>query len=96
MDEYVRCTIEKLYSGGIKLWQKVLLQSYRDEFDIYSLKKFNTLAAPRTVYKKPVDGNVVLTQAKQMLYCSGVQMGMHMMRYCGQTHTTLFAIWQDT
>jgi hypothetical protein len=33
MDEYMGCTIEKLETGGIKFWQKVLLQSYRDEFD---------------------------------------------------------------
>ena len=34
MDEYVGCLIEKLETGGIKFWQKVLLQSCRDEFDI--------------------------------------------------------------
>ena len=38
MDEYVGCTIEKLNTGGIKFRQKVLLQSYRDEFDILNLK----------------------------------------------------------
>jgi hypothetical protein len=32
----------------------VLLQSYRDEFDIGNLKKFNTPAAPGTVLKKQV------------------------------------------
>ncbi len=46
MDEYVGCSIEKLDTGGIKFRQKVLLQSYRDEFDIENLKKFNTPAAP--------------------------------------------------
>jgi hypothetical protein len=40
MVEYVGCTIEKCKSGGIKFLQKVLLQSYRDEFDIKDLKKF--------------------------------------------------------
>jgi hypothetical protein len=35
MDEYVGCTIEKLKTGGVKFRQKVLLQSYRDEFDIH-------------------------------------------------------------
>ena len=35
MDEYVGCTIEKLETGGVKFQQKVLLQSYRDEFDIH-------------------------------------------------------------
>jgi len=53
MDEYVGCTIEKLDTGGIKFRQKVLLQSYRDEFNILKLKKFNTPAAPRTVLRKP-------------------------------------------
>ncbi len=39
MNEYVGCTIEKCKSGGIKLLQKVLLQSYKDEFDIKGLKE---------------------------------------------------------
>ncbi len=39
MDQFkYKCTIEKLELGGIKFRQKVLLQSYRDEFDIESLK----------------------------------------------------------
>jgi hypothetical protein len=49
MEEYVVCTIEKHRTGGVKFQQKVLLQSYRDEFDILNLKKFNTPAAPGTV-----------------------------------------------
>ena len=58
MDEYVGCTIEKLESGGIKFLQKVLVQSFNDEFDIADLKKSNTPAAPGTVLKKPVEGDV--------------------------------------
>jgi hypothetical protein len=42
MDEYVGCTIEKLGSGWIKFLQKVLVQSFNDEFNIEGLKKFNT------------------------------------------------------
>ncbi len=53
MDEYIGCTIEKLKTGGVKFRQKVLLQSYRDEFDILNMKKFNTPATPGTVLKKP-------------------------------------------
>ena len=52
MNEYVGCTIEKRESGGIKFLQKVLLQSYKDEFDIKDLMKFNTPATPKTVLKK--------------------------------------------
>ena len=58
---YVGCTIEKLDTGGIKFQQKVLLQSYRDEFNILKLKKFNTPAAPGTVLRKPDEGEEVLT-----------------------------------
>jgi hypothetical protein len=57
MDEYVGCTIEKLETGGVKFRQKVLLQSYRDEFDILKTKKFNTPAVPETVLRKPDEGN---------------------------------------
>ncbi len=64
MVKYVGCTIEKCKSGGIKFLQKVLLQSYRDEFDIKDLKKFNTLATPGTVLKKPMDGDVILKSEK--------------------------------
>jgi hypothetical protein len=39
MNEYIGCAIETRKSGGIKFLQKVLLQSYRDEFDIKNLKE---------------------------------------------------------
>jgi hypothetical protein len=81
MDEYMGCTIEKLETGGIKFQQEVLLQSYRDEFDIGSMKKFNTTAAPGTVLKKPDKRKAILMPAKQTRYHSGVRYGMHMMQY---------------
>jgi hypothetical protein len=81
MDEYMGCMIEKLDTGGIKFRQKVLLQSYRDEFDIGNLKKFNTPVAPGTVLKKPDKGKETLTPAKQTQYCPSVGKGMHMMQY---------------
>jgi hypothetical protein len=65
MDEYVGCTIAKLETRGFKSQQKLLLQSYRDEFDIGSVKKLKTLAAPGTVLKKPDEGNKIITLAKQ-------------------------------
>ncbi len=81
MVEYMGCTIEKCKSGGIKFLQKVLLQSYRDEFDIKDLKNFNTPATPGTVLKKPIDGDVLLTSEKQTLYHLGMGKAMHMMQY---------------
>ncbi len=59
----------------------MLLQSYRDEFNIGSLKKLSTLAAPGTVLKKPVKRDDILMPAKQMQYPSGVGKGMHMIQY---------------
>ena len=56
--------IEKLKTGRIKFQQKVLLQSYRDEFDIGSLKKFNTPAAHGTVLKNPDKVEEILVTAK--------------------------------
>jgi hypothetical protein len=83
MDKYVGCTIKKPESGGIKFLQKVLVQSFNNEFDIKSLKfkKFNTLATPGTVLKKPVEGNVLLLHYNQKLYRSGMGKAMHMMQY---------------
>jgi len=81
MDEYLGCTIEKLKTGGVKFQQKVLLQSYRDEFDILKMKKFNTPAAPGTVLRKRDEGDELLTPAKQTQYHSSVGKGMHMMQY---------------
>ncbi len=82
MDEYVGCTIEKLKSGGIKFRQKVLVQSFNDKFDVEGLKKFNTLASPGTVLKKPVEGDVLFTSENpQMLYRSGMGKAGHMMQY---------------
>jgi hypothetical protein len=80
MDEYIGCTIKKLESGGIEFPQKVQLQSFKDEFDIKSLKKFDTLATPGTDWKKPVEGNVFLSHDNQMLYRSGMGKAMHMMQ----------------
>jgi hypothetical protein len=81
MDEYIGCRIEKLKIGGVKFRQKVLLQSYRDEFDILKLKKFNTPAAPGSMLKKPDKDEEILTPAKQTQYCSRMGKGMHMMQY---------------
>jgi hypothetical protein len=77
----VGCTIEKCKSGGIKFLQKVLLQSYKDEFDNKDLKKSNTPAAPGTVLKQPINGDVLLMADKQILYHSIVGKAMHMMQY---------------
>jgi hypothetical protein len=57
------------------------LQSYRDEFDILKMNKFNTPAVPGTVLRKPDKGDELLTPAKQTQYHSGVGKGMHMMQY---------------
>jgi hypothetical protein len=73
--------IGKLETGGIKFWQKVILQSYKDEFSIGSMKKFDTLAVPGPVLKMPDNDEEILTPAKQTQYCSGVGKGMHMMQY---------------
>jgi hypothetical protein len=83
MDEYVGvgCMIEKLKTGGVKFRQNVLLQSYRDEFDILKLKKFNTPAAPETGLRKPDKGEEILAPAEQTQYHSVVGKGMHMMQY---------------
>ncbi len=81
MDKYVGCMIEKLESGGIKFLQKVLVQSFNNEFDIKSLKKFNTQATPGTVLKKPVEGNVLLSHDNHTLYRSGMGKAIHMMQY---------------
>jgi hypothetical protein len=81
MNEYCGCMIEKCKSGGIKFLQKVLLQSFRDEFCIKDLKKFYTPATPGTVLKKPINGDVLLTPEKQTLYHSGLGKAMHMMQY---------------
>ncbi len=73
--------VEKLESGGIKFLQKILLQSFKDKFDIEELKKFNSPATPGTVLKKPVEGDVLLRSKNQTLYRSGVEKAMHMMQY---------------
>ena len=45
------------------------------------MKKFNTLAVPGTVLRKPDKGKEILAAAKQTEYCSGVGKGMPMMQY---------------
>ena len=96
MDEYVGCTIEKLKTGGVKIQKKVLLQSYRDEFDILKLKKFNTPAAPGTMLGTPDKGEEILTPAKQTQCRSGVGKGMHTKMHYSRPDIMLCAIWRDT
>jgi hypothetical protein len=81
IEEYVGCMIEKLKTGGVTFRQKVLLQSYRDEFNILNMRNSNTPATPGTVLKKPDEGEEILVPTKQMQYSSGVGTGMHMMQY---------------
>ncbi len=57
------------------------MQSFNGKFDIKGFKKFNTLATPGAVLKKPVEGDVLLTSENQMLYRSGMGKAMHMMQY---------------
>jgi hypothetical protein len=96
VDEYVGWMIEKLKTGGVKFRQKVLLQSYRDEFDILNMKKFNTPAVPGTVLITPDEGKEIRVPAKQTQYRSGVGKGMHMMLYSRPDTYMLCAIWRDT
>ena len=97
MDEYAGCTIEKLKTGGVKIQQKVLLQSsYRDEFDILKLKKFNTPVAPGTMLRKPDEGEEILTPAKQTQCRSGVGKGMHTKMHYSRPDIMLCTIWRDT
>jgi hypothetical protein len=81
MGKYVGCTIQKLETGGIKFLQKVLVQSFSDEFDTGNIRKFNTPVIPGTVFKKPIKGDGLLLQENQTLCRSGVGKVMHMMQY---------------
>jgi hypothetical protein len=55
----------KLESGVIRgdqfLAESVIARSYRDNFNIGSLRKFNTHAAPGTILKSSVEGDEVFT-----------------------------------
>jgi hypothetical protein len=83
-------------TGGVKIQKKVLLQSYRDEFDILKLKKFNTPAAPGTMLGTPDKGEEILTPAKQTQCRSGVGKGMHTKMHYSRPDIMLCAIWRDT
>jgi hypothetical protein len=58
-----------------------ITNEWSGDFDIESLKQFNTLAAPGTVLKKLDKGKEILAPAKQTQCGTGVGKGMHMMQY---------------
>ena len=59
MEEYMGNRLTCLEDGGLKFTQDVLIQSFKDKYDI-SDKKWCTPAAPGTVLEKVKEGEEML------------------------------------
>ena len=91
MNEYVGCKIDKSEGsigsfepeggiGSIKFTQPVMLQSFKDEFDLENQRETITPAEPgSTLPKVPEDAN--LNDREQTYFRSGVGKLLHMMRW---------------
>jgi len=79
MEEYVGCKIDK-EEGSIKFTQPVMLQSFKDDFDLENQRETSTPAEPgNTLPKVPEDAKV--DEKEQTYFRSGVGKLLHMMRW---------------
>jgi len=79
MEEYVGCKINKS-EGSIKFTQPVMLQSFKDDFDLENQREAITPAEPgSTLPKVPEDAK--LDEMEQTYFGSGVGKLLHMMRW---------------
>ena len=80
LNEYVGCKLTHLEGGAIKFTQDVLLQSFRDEFDLNLEKKVKTPSVPGSVLTRG-NPDVVLEPARQTYLRSGIGKMIHMMQW---------------
>jgi hypothetical protein len=80
MEEYVGNRLTRLEDGGLKFTQDVLIQSFKDEYDI-SDKKWSTPAAPGTVLEKVKEGEEALSAQNQTYLRSGIGKMIHVMQW---------------
>jgi hypothetical protein len=81
LNEYVGCKVDYDQEAGImKLTQPVMIQSFKDEFDLPEGKASNTPAIPGTVMSEGELQNQVNAKT-QSLYRSGIGKLLHMMRW---------------
>jgi hypothetical protein len=77
MTEYIGCKIER-GSGYMKILQPVLIQSFKDEFDVDLSMPLATPAAPGQVLRK---GELDTTPHQQFTYRSGVGKLIHAVKW---------------
>lgn len=81
MDEYVGCKVDRDFAeGSIKFTQPVMLQSFKDEFDIPLTRPPNTPGVPGDHLTKGDEGTL-MDEKMQTTYRSGVGKLLHMMRW---------------
>jgi len=95
MEVYVDCKIDKSIDksinrsinrsinkseGSIKFTQPVILQSFKDEFNLWNMCKTITSAEPGSTLPK-VDEDAELNEKEQTYIRSGVGKLLHMMRW---------------
>jgi hypothetical protein len=81
MDEYVGCKLERNWDEGwIRFLQPVLLQSYKDEFNLPDEKEPKTPAETGQILM-PCNENDGVSPAEQGRYRSGTGKLLHMMRW---------------
>jgi hypothetical protein len=81
MDEYVGCKLEQEWEEhSIRFTQPVMIQSFKDEFDVLEGSRFKTPAEPGSVLVKCEEENGLMNTL-QTVYRSGTGKLLHMMRW---------------
>ena len=73
-------TLTRLKDGGLEFTQDVLIQSFKDEFDI-SDKKWSATAAPGSVLEKVKAGEESLSVKFQTSLQSGIGKDIHIIQW---------------
>ena len=79
-EEYVGCKIERS-NESLKMTQPVLIQSFRDEFEIENLDTYETPGAPGKVLTPVENDGEAVDANTQTKYRSGVGKLLHLMRW---------------
>ena len=79
MKEYVGNKLTRLEDGGLKFTQDVLIQSFKDEYNI-SDKKWSAPAAPGSVLEKVREGEEPLPAQVHTYLQSGIGKMIHYMQ----------------
>ncbi len=90
-EEYVGCKIERSTKESLKMTQPVLIQSFRDKFEIENIDTYETPGAPGNKVLTPVENDGEEVDANtQTKFRSGVGKLLHLMRWWSSSRPEVY------